>query len=35
MYKAGICILQEAGGASFGAKSTELSGVVDAKLMGT
>jgi myo-inositol-1(or 4)-monophosphatase len=33
--QAGICILYEAGGAAFGAKTKPLSGKVDADLLGT
>ena len=32
--QAGICILHEAGGAAFGAKSTPLEGKVDAEFLG-
>lgn len=32
--KAGICILEEAGGVAFGGKSGDLSGHVDAALLG-
>jgi hypothetical protein len=32
--QAGICILYEAGGAAFGAKTKPLSGEVDADLLG-
>jgi hypothetical protein len=34
MNQAGICILYEAGGAAFGAKTKPLSGQVDADLLG-
>ena len=33
-YQAGICVLHEAGGAAFGAKDSDLSGRVDADLLG-